>query len=280
MTLKLACADFTFPLLPHEAVLDLIQRLGVEGVDIGLFHKRETHLQPADIAQDVPRHANDLRNKLDDCGLKPADIYLILSSDFKAMAANHPDASERRQSREMFQKILEFTARCNGRHMSGVPGVTWEQESYDSSLSRSADELSWRVEQAAGVGVTYSIEPHLGSIITTPAQTLQLLKKAPTLTLTLDYGHFTQQGIADAQVEPLVKHASHFHARCACEGRLQCSMKQNTIDYERVLRAMKQSGYAGYLGLEYVWIDWQHCNDVDNVSETILLRDLLRKAVA
>ena len=41
---------------------------------------------------------------------------------------------------------------------------------------------------------------------------------------------------------------------------------------------MRRVGYPGYVGVEYVWIDWEHCNEVDNVSETILLRDFLRGA--
>ena len=39
---------------------------------------------------------------------------------------------------------------------------------------------------------------------------------------------------------------------------------------------MRASGYNGYLGIEYVWIDWEHCNESDNLSETILFRDFLR----
>ena len=31
---------------------------------------------------------------------------------------------------------------------------------------------------------------------------------------------------------------------------------------------MEQVGYAGYLGIEYVWTEWEHCNEVDNLSET------------
>ena len=33
---KLASADFTFPLLPHDKVLDLIAALEMDGIDIGL----------------------------------------------------------------------------------------------------------------------------------------------------------------------------------------------------------------------------------------------------
>jgi hypothetical protein len=74
----------------------------------------------------------------------------------------------------------------------------------------------------------------------------------------------------------LIAVASHFHARCARRGRIQASMKENVIDYRRVVDVMRQVGYAGYVGVEYVWVDWEHCNEVDNLSETILLRDLLR----
>ena len=47
-----------------------------------------------------------------------------------------------------------------------------------------------------------------------------------------------------------------------------------------MLAAMKQAGYRGWIGVEYVWIDWEHCNESDNVSETIQLRDLLRATAA
>jgi sugar phosphate isomerase/epimerase len=102
----------------------------------------------------------------------------------------------------------------------------------------------------------------------------------PGLTLTLDYTHFTRSGVPDREVEPLVQHASHFHARGACRGRLQASFKGNTINYARILHAMWKANYKGYLGVEYVWIDWEHCNEVDNLSETIQFRDFLRTKMA
>ena len=98
----------------------------------------------------------------------------------------------------------------------------------------------------------------------------------PGLTLTLDYTHFTRDGSPDSAVEPLLAHASHFHVRGARAGRLQCSFQDNVIDYGRIVDVMHKLGYAGYLGVEYVWIDWEHCNEVDNLSETILFRDFLR----
>jgi L-ribulose-5-phosphate 3-epimerase UlaE len=64
--------------------------------------------------------------------------------------------------------------------------------------------------------------------------------------------------------------------RGASKGRLQTSFKNNRIDYKRILKVMKDTGYNGYLGIEYIWTDWEKCNEVDNVAEIIQFRDYLK----
>jgi len=157
-----------------------------------------------------------------------------------------------------------------------LPGVQFETENPIESWRRSCDELAWRLEQAKQHKLTFSVEAHVGSIVPRPKPALRLVRSVPGLTLTLDYTHFTRCGLPDSQVEPLLPFASHFHARGACRGRLQTSFKRNTIDYGRVLKALQKANYQGYVGVEYVWIDWEHCNEVDNLSETIQMRDFLR----
>jgi sugar phosphate isomerase/epimerase len=122
----------------------------------------------------------------------------------------------------------------------------------------------------------FSVEAHVGSLVPKPREAARLVSGVPGLTLTLDYTHFTRIGLPDAEIEPLVQLATHFHVRGARKDRLQASFKDNTIDYARVLSAMRASEYNGFLGIEYVWIDWEHCNESDNLSETILFRDFLR----
>ena len=275
MQLKLACADFSFPLLEHDQVLDLIAMLGFEGVDIGLFEGR-SHLWPSRVFKKLELSARELSKKLCDRGLRTADIFLQTAPEFVSLAPNHPDARRRRKARELFSRTLDFASACASGHVSALPGVHFPEEPRAASLARCCDELAWRVEQAAARGIVFSVEAHVGSIVPRPKLAAELVAKTPGLTLTLDYTHFTKLGMADSQIEPLLAHASHFHARGACKGRLQASLKNNTIDYGRVLRTMRKVNYPGYVGIEYVWIDWEHCNEVDNLSETILLRDLIR----
>ena len=276
MRWKLACADFTFPLLEHERSLDLIALLDFDGVDIGLFEGR-SHLWPSRVFADIKASARGLKAQLDDRGLALADVFLQTAPDFFSIAPNHPDPAVRRKARDWFGRTVEFTLECGGAHVSALPGVVFDGESEAECWQRCCDELAWRCETAMDQGLTFSVEAHVGSIAPNPGAAAELVRSVPGLTLTLDYTHFTRDGVPDQEIEPLIAHASHFHARGARLGRLQASFQENVIDYGRVIEVMRQAEYKGYLGVEYVWIDWEHCNEVDNLSETILMRDFFRR---
>ncbi len=274
MKRKLACADFTFPLLSHDDALSLISTLGLRGVDIGLFENR-SHLQPSDQFKNVGRSGRKLKKKLDNRGLKAADIFLIADEDLASFAVNHPQASRRRKARDWFERTLEYASICESKHVTTTPGVFFDKHSKAGSLALAREELAWRVERAKSYKIVLGVEPHIGSFVSRPKSALRFIQTVPGLTYTLDYGHFACQGIPDAEVEPLIAFASHFHVRGSCRGWLQASFENNTVDFARIVAVMKKTGYLGYLGLEYVWTAWAKCNMVDNLSETILFRDYL-----
>jgi sugar phosphate isomerase/epimerase len=274
MKLKLSCADFSFPLLPHEAALQLIASLGLRGVDVGLFAGR-SHLRPETELRAPVKNGVRLGRRLARLGLAAADVFLQVHENFTDFAVNHPQPSRRKFARSQFSRTLDYAAAAGSKHVTLLPGVVFKNESRAAALGRAADELSWRVEKAAAMKLTVAVEPHLGSLTDTPERALSLAALVPDLGLTLDYAHFTRVGIPDSRIEPLAARATHFHARCARKGRLQSSFKENTIGFHRALRTLDRQRFAGWLALEYVWIDWEHCNEVDVISETILLRDHL-----
>ncbi len=278
MGFKFAISDYTFPKLGWEQVLRLGRDIGMEAIDVGLFAGR-SHLRPEDLFSCPTEAAAHVTRVLRAHELEIADVFAQPGTVFEEKAVNHPDPGERKKATEFYWRVLEFAARCNAKHMSLLPGVHFEQESYEDSLKRCANELAWRVEAASKLGIVFAVELHLGSIAPTPSQAKRLLDLVPGLTLTLDYTHFTFQGIPDDEIEPLLNSTSHFHARGACKEKLQASSRENTIDYPRIMRAMKNMDYSGYVVLEYVWTEWMRCNEVDNLTETILLRDLLRSII-
>lgn len=279
MKTKFACADFTFPLLSHAHVLDLIAILGFRGVDIGLFEQR-SHLWPSKEFKNPAASARKLKRALADRGLVAADVFLQMAPDFVPFAINQPSASRRRKARDWFLRALDYANALDCHHVTTLPGVVFPEEGHAASIERASRELSWRVAQSKTTGLIFGTEAHVGSIAPTPEEAADLVQRVPGLTLTLDYTHFTRAGIHDARIEPLVPLASHFHMRGACQGRLQCNFKQNTIDFPRMLAAMNKVGYRGWIGVEYIWMDWEHCNESDNVSESIVLRDFLQQTAA
>lgn len=270
MKLKLSCTDFSFPLLSHDAALKVIALLGLRGVDIGLFAGR-SHLRPEKELKAPEKNGAALGRRLKQQGLAAADIFLQLHENFTDFAVNHPEGARREFARKQFLKTLDYAAAAGSSHVTLLPGVVFKSETRRRSLARAAEELSWRVERAAALDLTVGVEPHVGSIIDTPERALELAAHTPGLGWTLDYAHFTRVGIPDSRIEPLTARATHFHARCARKDRLQCSIKENTINFAGVLQALNQHHFNGWLALEYVWIDWEHCNEVDVLSETVQL---------
>jgi sugar phosphate isomerase/epimerase len=275
MELKFACADFTFPLLSHRKSLELIKLLDIDSVDLGFFQDR-SHLQPSEVFKNIPAAGAEIKHRLDTAGLQPADLFLQLAVDFHSKAVNNPDPKTRDEARTAFLKTLEVADIIGSRHVTVLPGAEFESVKPGDSARRAVDELSWRVEKASDAGITLGVEAHLGSFCESPSAAADLAEKVEGLTLTLDYTHFTKLGIPDEEIELLMRYAGHFHARCACRGRAQTTMKNNTIDYKRVMKKMIESNYRGFVGFEYVWIEWEHMNETDNVSETLQLKKLLQ----
>jgi sugar phosphate isomerase/epimerase len=273
--MKLACADFTWPLLPHQDVLRLIRMLDLDAVDLGIFGGR-SHVRPEVVRADIPMWSGILSERLTQAGLELADLF-YQAVDFETMAVNHPDRGQQEEAQTAFRDMLELAYRLHAPGMTVLPGVRFGDEPWEESMRRASEGLKWRVDEAAGRGIRLSIEAHLGSIVDTPEKVLQLVDMTPGLELTLDYTHFTSMGMPDEEIEPLLAYARHFHCRGATKGRLQTSFAENVIDYGRIIERMREIGYDGYFAIEYVWQDWEDNNKNENVCETILFRDFARE---
>jgi sugar phosphate isomerase/epimerase len=277
MDIKISCAEYTFPLLPQDVCLRLIAGLGIRAVDISVF-LGGPFITAEEVLQDPKAPAARLRNLLTENDLVVADVFPSYASTWDELAINSPDKAQRDRQRREFYRFIEFALLIDAPGMTLMPGVAWSEESLEDSLQRDADELQWRIELARSFGIQISVEPHAGSIIDTPDRMARLLELAPDLTLTLDYAHFIYAGVTEDELEVFIPRSRHIHCRPAAPGVMQARVYEGTIDFERLVRAGAAAGYKGYYGLEYVWIDGWDCKRVDNLSETVLLRDRLLKA--
>jgi sugar phosphate isomerase/epimerase len=274
--IRLSCADNTFRLVqPWESAVEMIRLLEIEAVDVCLMGNR-SHIRPEDVRDDIPGTAARIARGLVERELAASDLFCIPWTDFERFAPNHPDPAERERSRALFEDMLALAGRIESPGLTMLPGIDWPGETHEDSFDRSVEELAARAALARAQGVRFSIEPHLGSIAQDPGEARRLCEEAAGVELTLDYSHFIYQDYPEDEIEPLVAHARHFHARGARSRRMQAALKDSVVDFERMIDAAQTAGYEGDVGLEYLWIDWEHLNECDTVSETILLRDRLR----
>lgn len=277
-SLKLSCADYAFPLLRHEVVFDLIKGMKFGGINIGLFEGR-SHLQPSECISNPRSNSGFILENCRKRNLTLAELFLTPGRDVTELAINHPSKSERLRSREIFMKILDFADLCQPSCFDLLPGIDWPEDPR-GAWECCVAELNWRIEIMKGRNYPLTIEPHVGSIVESPERVLKLLKEVPGMGLSLDYAHFAYQGYADDAVEVLLPHARHLHARNACKNQIQAVEADNTIDYSRICPLFHEMHPSDWICVEYVWMDKWDCNRVDNISESILLKNQLSQSVA
>jgi sugar phosphate isomerase/epimerase len=163
-------------------VFDLIAGLGIEGVDLSIIMVN-SHLPVEQVLENPSPWAQTLAAKLAQRGLRIADVHFHPGMDFQSFAVNNPDTRARRQAGQWFRRALEFAAGCMATHLTMYPGIPWDGEEPEVSRKRSADEISWRVEEAAKLGIQLAVEAHVGSIIPSPREARQFVESVPGFNL-------------------------------------------------------------------------------------------------
>lgn len=272
---QLSCADYSWPLLDHRAALRLMRDIEMDAVDVGLFYG-VTHIKPEQVVVNPLRWAGVVAERVEAAGLEVADVFLTPGPDLVTRTPNHLEPAQRQAGREMMQAVAVFAEALGAPGVTALPGVVFEEEGYEQAIERSAEELAVWVEIAGERGLGMSIEPHNGGCCDTPERTATLLEATPGLTITIDPSHFAYAGFDVEQMLPLLSRTRHVQFRPGSEGVMQSRVAENQIDFGALLSALADHGYDGYVAMEFVWIDAWDCNRVDNLSETILLRDLVR----
>jgi sugar phosphate isomerase/epimerase len=275
MSLRVSCADSTFPRLSHEMALAVIKDLGIAAVDVCSFTGYR-HTPPETVLADPEGTADAVRTRIDRLGLEVADVFMIVGGSFDEYAPNHLDPDVRGTALEQFERFVTFARRLEAPGVTILPGTVFEEVGAEASLERAATELNRRAQIAGEAGLRIAFEPHYGSVAETPARTLELLELTPEVGLALDYSHFVYQGIPVEHVDPLLSRTHHFHVRQAAPGVIQARTNEGVIDFVRIRDALLGMGYDGYFAIEYQWEEgWLDFAHVDCIAETADTRAVL-----
>ena len=283
--MRLSCADYSFPLLPYDVNLALIKGLEFDAVDIAVFTGNPNN-SADEVVADPTGVGRRVKAMVDDHGLVAADVFPIVITDFRPVfdvqsaAPNNPSAEVRQKAREDFRRFIDFTLVVESPGLTILPGCPFEDSDSSQDWGLATEELAWRVEVAQDAGLELGFEPHIGSITETPETTAQFVAEVPGLKVCLDFAHFVYQGISQERIETLLPISRHHQIRQAATGVMQAISYEGTIDIKRLVSQLAAMNYQGFVAAEYVWMQKWDCDRVDNLSETIHVRDQIREALA
>lgn len=279
--MRLTVSNHSFEYLSLEGTLALAKAMGFKGVDIAGFHSRgRCSLEPDEVGAHPQAFADQLNRLLDQYELEAVDFFPQFGAVLTERCFNSPDPATRQQNLDAFRGIVTF---CKLTRIPGFtisPGIHFPERSYEQNVDTAAEAMRALVVIAGEQGITVRFEPHMMSVTDTPERALDLLGRAPGATVTLDYSHFTLQYMPDERVHPLLAHTDHFHIRPARPGKLQARLDENTIDFIDIVHRLTALNYQRCLSVEYVYMTWYDCNQVDCLTETIFTKDLLEPYVS
>ena len=270
--MRIACSVAAFPSLRLEDRFRMVALLGFKRVGACLF-----------VAQtDLPgflrrpdRTTRRIVSVLEETGLSSADLFLIAPGDsIEGASPNCRENEGRKERRRIFATGLRCAQKAGVGALTILPGLPWADDPR-AGWGAAVDELRWRVEQAGDLRIELRVEPHIGSIISTPELTARMLDEVRGLRLALDPGHFIFQGIDLEQVLPLAPMTGFVHVSGAAAGSLHIRLARNKVDFRALLTSLRAAHYMGDLCIEYVPMDKWGADTTDAVSAIVETENLI-----
>ncbi len=190
---------------------------------------------------------------------------------------NDPDPAVRAANHEQIKRLAEFCHAAGIDAMMVLPGMLLPGQSEQDLWNYALDAFREFLEIGKQANVGLMFESHVGSAFETPSATKRIAQEVPSVGIGLDYSHFVCQGYTVTEIEPLISYATHVHMRQAKPGLLQTKLEDGTIHFPMMLEKLRQSGFGGYLSVEYVHQNYIGADNVDILTETVKMRDLIRR---
>lgn len=272
--MNLTITGWSFPRCTLEEAAGIARALGFRAMDAGAYPGG--NLDRAAILRGDKAEVKRVRG----LELKISNVYYTFGGGFVERALNTPDARVRRKNREDFKRVVSFCAAIDCPSVMLLPGILHPGQTRAQAIEHCIGACRELMPISLDAGVEIAIEPHVMGILESPADALAVAEALPELGLALDYAHFVTLGYTQAEIDPLCAFAEHVHLRQAKPGFLQTRLEHGTLNFPVMLDTLRQANYDGYVAVEYVHQDYLQTDNVDVISETVKMRDLVGTVVA
>ena len=183
--------------------------------------------------------------------------YNFLDGDLAAGErgfASHPDQRDR--WREAFILALEMAQQIHPYQMHSIVGVRRPDLPYETQIATLVENLRWAVPRLEAAGIPLMVEPlneddNPGYLLQTAESVIEVLQlvDSPWVRCQFDIYHIQRaQGDVTRRLRACMPHIGHIQI-ADNPGRHEPGTGE--INFRNVLRAVQESGYSRYIGLEY-----------------------------
>jgi len=225
-----ACSTQCFARYPLDQAMRMIAEMEFNKIDVAI-HEHSKHLRASEVVADVALAAQKLRIGP---GLVPVAFSLEIASE------------------EAGEWDRQFRSVCRLARLSAVPIITIRAVSVEKPLDREVERLSGLVKIAGADGVILCVATVAGTHTEDPDKAVDLCKRVPGLSLTLDPSHYLagpHQGKGFDQVLPYVRHV-HFRDTKRGPNSFQVRIGQGDIEYGRIISQLARQRYSRLLTVD------------------------------
>ncbi len=244
----------------RHSIQDTIRRIaaiGYRGIEL---LADVPHAWPAGL---LPEQVESIRRALDDAGLTISNINAFMMNavadprqPYWHPSWTDPDPHYRAIRREHTKRALGLAASLGAPHITTEPGgPAFPGQSRDEASDIFYEELMPCLEKAEQLGVGLLIEPEPELFIERFDQYLEFVDRLDSsrVGLNFDVGHaYCVSEDPQDWVERMAEHTVHYHFEDIAATRVHHHLVpgRGAIDFAATLRAIRGTGYDGWLTVE------------------------------
>jgi hydroxypyruvate isomerase len=184
-------------------------------------------------------------------------LFNLPAGDFAAGERGFAnDPTRRAEFRDGVARAIEIASTLDCRQLNCLIGLALPDVPIDVQWETVVDNLRYAAEEGQNAGVRLLVEPlndldTPGFMLTTTSQALGLLKRVSHDNLRVQYDVYHAQRMEGNLTATIREHAGQIGHIQIADSPARNQPGTGEINFPYVLRAIDESGYTGYVSLEY-----------------------------